>query len=165
MSEGIRSGVNWMRLKLKPKRLGERGDQQRLGQPRHADEQRMPAAEQRDQQLLDHRLLPDDHLAELRLHVVIRFLQLLDRGQLVGAEIRRLRLDKADFRGFHSLSPVLTFSLWSPVAQPIVPTRGPSTTIIDRPSARKFHRARLQAERLCRSCRKYRPWSTRSSRT
>jgi hypothetical protein len=51
MSAGIRSGVNWMRLKLQVEAPGQRADQQRLGQAGHALEQAVAPAEERDQQL------------------------------------------------------------------------------------------------------------------
>ena len=41
----MRSGVNWMRLKLSD-RFRKRAHEQRLGQARHADEQRVPAREE-----------------------------------------------------------------------------------------------------------------------
>ena len=41
-------------------------DQQRLGQPGHADQQRVAAGEQRDEQLLEHPLLADDAPLHLR---------------------------------------------------------------------------------------------------
>ena len=44
MSVGIRSGVNWMRLNLSEQRLRQAGDEQRLGQARHADQQAMALA-------------------------------------------------------------------------------------------------------------------------
>ena len=53
MSAGIRSGVNWMRLNDSSSASGQRLDEQRLGQAGHADEQAVPAREQRDQQVLD----------------------------------------------------------------------------------------------------------------
>ena len=53
MSAGIRSGVNWMRLKDRSQDLRDGADQQRLGQAGHADQQTVPAAEQGDQELLD----------------------------------------------------------------------------------------------------------------
>ena len=65
MSEGIRSGVNWMRLNSSDSAVGQRADHQRLGQPRHAHQQAMAAGEHGDQQLLDHLLLADDHPAQL----------------------------------------------------------------------------------------------------
>ena len=45
--------------------VGQRLDQQRLRQAGHADEQAVAAREQRDQQVIDHRVLPDDALADL----------------------------------------------------------------------------------------------------
>ena len=45
--------------------LGQRRDHQRLGQARHAFQDAVAAAEQRDQQLLDHLVLADDHAAKL----------------------------------------------------------------------------------------------------
>ena len=46
-------------------RPAERADHERLGQARHAFQQAMAAAEERDQQLLDHLALADDDLAQL----------------------------------------------------------------------------------------------------
>ena len=47
MSDGIRSGVNWMRLNDSVRIRARRRDHQRLRQPRHADQQAVAAAEQR----------------------------------------------------------------------------------------------------------------------
>ena len=58
--------------------LGQRRDEQRLGQARHADEQAVAAREQRRQQLIDHRLLADDALLDLGLDVDARARDLLD---------------------------------------------------------------------------------------
>ena len=65
MSDGIRSGVNWTRLNVRFMAVGQRADHERLGQPRHADEQAVPLGEQGDEQLLEHVLLADDDLAAL----------------------------------------------------------------------------------------------------
>ena len=54
-SAGSRSGVNWMRWKLRVDRVGERLDGERLGQAGHAFEQHVAVGEQADQQPLDHR--------------------------------------------------------------------------------------------------------------
>ena len=43
MSDGIRSGVNWMRLASRPEHDAQRLDQLGLGEARHADQQRMAA--------------------------------------------------------------------------------------------------------------------------
>ena len=70
----------------------QRRDQQRLGQPRHANQQRMAPAEHGHQQLFDDGLLPDDDLRQFCPHIGIRGLQLLNGRQLVGSQIhRRLR--------------------------------------------------------------------------
>jgi hypothetical protein len=65
MSAGIRSGVNWMRWNAEVQRLGQRRDEQRLGQAGHADEQAVAAGEQRGQQVLDDLALADDALLDL----------------------------------------------------------------------------------------------------
>ena len=70
MSDGIRSGVNWMRLKASDRHLRQRADHQRLGQAGHAFEDAVAPAEQGDQQLLDDLVLADDDAAQLLLDVV-----------------------------------------------------------------------------------------------
>ncbi len=40
-------------------------DEQRLGESRHAGDQAVPAGEERDEDLIDDRILPDDDLADL----------------------------------------------------------------------------------------------------
>ena len=65
ISEGIRSGVNWMRLNVRCKIARNRADQKRLGEPGHADEQTMAATKEADEQLLDDLLLADDDFADL----------------------------------------------------------------------------------------------------
>ena len=62
--------------------LGERRDEQRLGQPGHADEQAVAAREQRREQLIDHRLLADDALLHLGLDLDARARDLLDGAQV-----------------------------------------------------------------------------------
>ena len=65
MSEGIRSGVNWMRRNSRSSVLRQRADHQRLAQPGHAQQQDVAAAEQADEHVVDDRLLADDHLGDL----------------------------------------------------------------------------------------------------
>ena len=65
MSDGIRSGVNWMREKRQVDDAGQGVDEQRLGQPGHADDQAVAADEQREQHLRQHLVLADDELAQL----------------------------------------------------------------------------------------------------
>ena len=60
MSDGIRSGVNWMRLNLSVDRIGERLDEQRLRQARHAAKETVPAREQTSEDLTANLTLPDD---------------------------------------------------------------------------------------------------------
>ena len=79
MSDGIRSGVNWMRLNDRCRISRERADQQRLGQPRHADEQAVAAAEDGHQELLDDLVLADDDLADLVGHPLVGGGDFLDR--------------------------------------------------------------------------------------
>src|SRR5205823_5235328 len=55
-------------------------------------------AEERDEQLFDDGFLPDDHLAQLSLEVVVTLLEFLDRGEFVGGEVGGLRLDDPDLR-------------------------------------------------------------------
>ena len=63
--------------------VGQRADQQRLGQARHAHQQAMPAGEHRHQQFLDHLLLPDDHAAQLLGDQPVRLVQFRNRLQVV----------------------------------------------------------------------------------
>jgi len=46
-------------------RVGDGADHQRLGQPGHADEQAVAAGQDREQELLQHIPLADDHLGRL----------------------------------------------------------------------------------------------------
>ena len=78
MSEGIRSGVNWMRLKHQAERLGNRADHERLRRAGQAGDQAMAADKQRDQNLVEHFLLSDDHLADLGENVVPHRLKAFD---------------------------------------------------------------------------------------
>ena len=83
-----------MRLNDRFSARRQRADHQRLGQARHAFQQAVPAAEQRDQQLLDHLVLADDHLGEL-LEIFSRACaQLADGGRVVE------RLAESVMRGF-----------------------------------------------------------------
>ncbi len=79
MSVGIRSGVNWMRLNVRPSALRQRAHQQRLGRARQAGDQAMAADEQRDQQLLDDFVLADDELAHLGADLPEGRLETLDQ--------------------------------------------------------------------------------------
>jgi hypothetical protein len=64
MSDGIRSGVNWMRRACRPSTVPMRIDQLGLGEARDADQQRMAAGQHRDQRVIDHLLLTEDDVAD-----------------------------------------------------------------------------------------------------
>ncbi|MCH8977691.1 MAG: glycosyltransferase family 4 protein, partial [Armatimonadetes bacterium] len=53
-------------------RLGERGDHQRLGEPRHALQQHMPAGEEGHEQLVEHVLLAEDLARQLLADALVR---------------------------------------------------------------------------------------------
>ena len=76
MSEGIRSGVNWMRLKRDVENLADRADHERLGQAGHADQQAMAAREDGGQDLLDDFGLADDRALELVDHLLASLAEL-----------------------------------------------------------------------------------------
>ena len=69
MSDGIRSGVNWMRLKPTSRIWLIELTMQRLGQAGHADEQAVAAGEDGRQDLLDDLALADDDAAQLLEHL------------------------------------------------------------------------------------------------
>ena len=76
MSDGIRSGVNWMRLKVTSRIWAIELTMQRLGQAGHADQQAVAAGEDGGEDLLDDFGLPDDDAAEL-----------IEHGDAVGGEL------------------------------------------------------------------------------
>ena len=87
MSDGIRSGVNWIRLNEQVERLRDRLDHQRLGQPGHADEQGVAAAQDGGEDALDHVVLAHDplgHLAAQPGDGLDQALELLDVVVLAG---------------------------------------------------------------------------------
>ena len=70
-------------LERKVQGLRQRGDQQRLGQPRHADQQRMAAGEDGDQHLVDHLRLADDHLRQFALERDVAAVEILDLLEII----------------------------------------------------------------------------------
>ena len=72
-------------LEIEIEDVGQGLDQQRLGQSGHAGNQAMAAGEQRNQHLLHHVVLSDDHLAELRKNALASF------GDALGADRYRIR--------------------------------------------------------------------------
>jgi hypothetical protein len=63
-------------------RLGQRTDQQRFSQARHAFQQGMPAGEDCDQHLLDDLVLANDHLGQFIANAVIGLLAPLNGGDV-----------------------------------------------------------------------------------
>ena len=59
--------MNWIRLNLRSRTCGERSDEQRLGQPGHADDEAVAADEERQQDLVDDLSLSNDQLRQLGL--------------------------------------------------------------------------------------------------
>ena len=119
MSDGIRSGVNWMRLNFRSSTCASVCDEQRLGQPRHADQDAVAADEEREQHLLEHVVLPDDQLAQLAEHAVAAFLQPVGESDVVGGFQRResFRLGchvlfPPRVRGWAGTPPVYRARLW-----------------------------------------------------
>ena len=70
-------------LERQVQRLGQRADEQRLGQAGHAFEQRVAAGEDGDQHLLDHFVLADDDFGQLVADAVIGLLTPLHGGDVV----------------------------------------------------------------------------------
>ena len=64
MSAGSKSGVNWMRLKLRLHRRGERADGQRLGESGHAFQQDVAVGQQADEQPVHELFLADDDVGD-----------------------------------------------------------------------------------------------------
>ena len=80
-------------LEVEIEDLGERLDQQRLGQPRHAGDQAVAAGEQRDQDLLDDLVLADDDLAQLGENPLAAFRDLLRADRGCPRLLRELRVE------------------------------------------------------------------------
>ena len=76
MSDGIRSGVNWMRLKLSAKRLARGLDHQGFAQAGHAFDQHVAAAKQCGQDLADDLLMAHDYAANFALDPAKNFTKL-----------------------------------------------------------------------------------------
>ncbi len=64
MSDGIRSGVNWMRRASSPSAMPIVSTSLVLARPGTPTSRRVAAGEDRDQRAIDHALLPEDHGAD-----------------------------------------------------------------------------------------------------
>ena len=102
MSDGIRSGVNWMRLNFEVQHLAQRAHQQRLAQAGHAFEQGVAADEQARQDAVDDVGMADDDLADLAMHPAVGLAELVGAflhlrcGVSHGVSSPRLRTDGGD---------------------------------------------------------------------
>jgi hypothetical protein len=79
MSDGIRSGVNWMR-----EHLGERLNEQRLRQAGDADDQTVAADKQCLQDQFHHVVLTDDAFVQLREDLLAPGVHLVGERNVVG---------------------------------------------------------------------------------
>ena len=70
MSDGMRSGVNWMRVNVPPSALRERRHGQRLAEAGDAFEEAVAAGEQADEHPLEDALLADDDAPKLDEHLL-----------------------------------------------------------------------------------------------
>ena len=93
----IRGELNALELKLE--QLGERADEQRLGQTGYADKQGVAATEYSGKHLLDHLLLPDDHAAELASHLHISLIQSLNQRDIVVGQLGHFVLHERKISG------------------------------------------------------------------
>ena len=80
MSVGIRSGVNWMRLNIRPKHLGHGSHQQRFRRAGQAGDQAVAADEQADADLFHHFILADDNALDLPDDLGIDFAEARNPG-------------------------------------------------------------------------------------
>ena len=78
ISEGIRSGVNWMRLNTRPSVCAMVLTISVLAVPGQPGNQAMSADEQRGQDLIEDLILSDDHLPDLRENALARGLKPFD---------------------------------------------------------------------------------------
>ena len=81
MSDGIRSGVNWMRLNLRSTASDSFLISSVLARPGHAAQQAVPAGEEGDQDLADDPLLADDDLGQLALETAGQLGDAFDRNR------------------------------------------------------------------------------------
>ena len=104
MSDGIRSGVNWMRENFSSSTRASVWIEQRLRQARHADDQAVAADEQRQQHLMHGVCLADDQLLQLRDDLVAALLHPVGQRDIIG------RLDIDDLLR-HTIHLGLAFSV------------------------------------------------------
>src|SRR5262249_44967913 len=81
--------------------LRQSGDEQRLGETRHADDQTVAPDEQREQDLVDHFVLADDQFLELRDDLLPPRIHAVGEGDVVG----RIELYWASADRIHGVAP------------------------------------------------------------
>ncbi len=86
MSAGIRSGVNWMRLKSSDSASASVRISSVLARPGTPTSRQWPRANMAIKQLLDHVVLADDHLAKLARESLVGVAQVLNVFEVVIAE-------------------------------------------------------------------------------
>ena len=74
--------MNWMRRKVPPSTAASVLTVSVLARPGHALQQHVPAREQRDEQALEHRVLPDDHALDLVQGLLEARARVLEGGRL-----------------------------------------------------------------------------------
>ena len=82
MSLGIKSGVNWIRLKSRRQRLGERVHHQGFGEPGNALQDAVAAGENGDQKLIDDVVLAHDLAGHLFADGRIGLVELVELGEI-----------------------------------------------------------------------------------
>ena len=82
-------------VERQPQRLGQCGDHQRLGQPRHAHQQAMAAREHSRHQIVDHFRLADDDLVDFMQQRFAGRLEAFDRRNFLGGGVH----DRSRSRG------------------------------------------------------------------
>ena len=84
MSDGIRSGVNWMRVNFRSSTLASVAMSSVFASPGHADDQAVAADEERQQHELDDVALADDPLVQLRDDLLAAGVHLVGQRDVVG---------------------------------------------------------------------------------
>ena len=84
MSDGIRSGVNWMRLNFRSSTCASVAISSVFARPGHADDQAVAADEQRQQHQLDDVGLADDALLQLGDDLLPAGVHLVGQRDVVG---------------------------------------------------------------------------------
>ena len=77
-SDGIRSGVNWIRAGGAAEGRGQRGDEVGFAEAGFAFQQHMATGQQRGEHLVDDGFLTEDHAADLLAHPLDQLRQTAD---------------------------------------------------------------------------------------